>query len=109
MTFPAADLIRVVEEFLPARFGGLVGDYQLVETEENGMPRVLLLASPEVGPMNETALEEAVIGELASRDVGTAMMAGQWRTGGVVKVVRERPWRTQTAKTPAFRMLRPPA
>jgi len=106
MTFPAADLTRVVEDFLPVRFGGVVGDYQLVETEESGMPRVLLLVSPEVGDVNNAALEDAVIGELSRRDVGTAMMAEQWRTGGVLKVVRDQPWRTQTAKTPPFRMIR---
>jgi hypothetical protein len=33
MTFLDTDLIRVLEEVLPARFGGAPTDYQLVEEE----------------------------------------------------------------------------
>src|SRR5574342_616555 len=46
VTFLGSDLYRLVERVLPARFGGSSSDYQLVEEEENGLPRVSVVASP---------------------------------------------------------------
>jgi hypothetical protein len=51
MTFLDADVVRVLEDVLPARFGGGPTDYQLVETEErDGLPHLRLLVRPELGP-----------------------------------------------------------
>jgi hypothetical protein len=38
MTFLGHDLIRPVEEVLPAQFGGGPTDYQSVEVERGGLP-----------------------------------------------------------------------
>jgi len=44
MTFLDTDVIRVLEEVLPARFGGAPTDYQLLEDEaDDGSPRLRLL------------------------------------------------------------------
>src|SRR5262249_41055382 len=44
MTFLDSDVIRVLDEILPARFGGGPTDYQLVEDEgADGRPRIRLL------------------------------------------------------------------
>jgi hypothetical protein len=53
MTFLDTDVIRVLEEELPARFGGTPTDYQLLEEEaDDGQPRLQLLVHPRVGPLN---------------------------------------------------------
>ena len=49
MNFLGADLIRLIEEVLPARFGGAPTDYQFVEREDaRGLPKVDLRVSPRI-------------------------------------------------------------
>src|SRR5688572_14368380 len=54
VTFLGTELLRLVEEVLPASFGGAPTDYQLVEAEESGISRILILASPALGPLDES-------------------------------------------------------
>ena len=50
MNFLGHDLIRLIEEVLPARFGGGPTDYQFVEDEdERGLPVVQLAGQPATG------------------------------------------------------------
>ena len=49
MHFIGDDLLAIVDELLPARFGGSSTDYQFVEREDNGLPRVALIVSPRLG------------------------------------------------------------
>jgi hypothetical protein len=56
MTFLGHDLIRLAEEVLPAQFGGGPTDYQFVEVERDGLPRVDLLVSPRLGELDERAV-----------------------------------------------------
>lgn len=53
----SADLARVLDETLPARFGGGPGDYQIVEEERpDGSRRLRLLVHPGVGPLDPRAI-----------------------------------------------------
>src|SRR5262249_55919496 len=48
--FLGSTLVTLVEEILPARFGGDPTDYQLVEQEEqDGRPRLAVLVHPRLG------------------------------------------------------------
>ncbi|HEX9710175.1 MAG TPA: hypothetical protein VGB42_09455, partial [Candidatus Thermoplasmatota archaeon] len=50
MTLLDGDAISALEEVLPARFGGVATDYQLLEEEDAaGRPRLVLVVSPRVG------------------------------------------------------------
>jgi hypothetical protein len=98
MTFHGEDLIRLVEEILPARFGGYAGDYQLVEVEDGGLPHVDVVVSPRVGRVDERALEAAVLQELGSRRAAWRMAAEQWRQAGTLRVVRHEPLATPAGK-----------
>jgi hypothetical protein len=65
MTFLDTDVIRVLEEILPARFGGGPADYQLVEDERaDGQPCLRL-----VGDLDEEERRRQVLGrgDVASR------------------------------------------
>ncbi len=108
MNFLGADLIRLVEEVLPARFGGAPTDYQFVEEEDaNGLPKVNLVVSPRVGPVDEDAAINAVVGFLnhvpgASDDYGE-----RWRQGGTLRLIRREPYATTASKILALHVTKP--
>ncbi len=99
MTFLDTDLIRVLEEVLPARFGGGSTDYQLLETEAgDGRPRLRLLANPSLGALDEKALAEAFLTAIAPGTGTERVMGLVWREAGLVEVERQRPRSTSTGK-----------
>jgi hypothetical protein len=98
MTFVGDDAIALLDEILPARFGGAPTDYQLVEEEENGMPSVSVVVSPRVGQVEEAEVVAATLEALGGGSDQKRMMATVWRTGGTVKVVRREPHATASAK-----------
>ena len=105
MNFFGADLVDLVENVLPARFGGGPTDYQFVEDELGGLPRVRLLVSPRVGDVDEAAVLEQSLAALADGPGYRQMMAGIWRDGGTLTVERAEPIATPSAKVPAFHVL----
>ena len=67
MTFYDAEVVRVLEHTLPARFGGGPTDYQLVEEESDaGEPVVRLLVHPAVGPLEPDRVVEAFLAEIGA-------------------------------------------
>jgi hypothetical protein len=92
VTFLGAELVRILEETLPARFGGAPTDYQLVEQEgPAGEPLLWLVVHPEVGRLEEREVVEFFLGELAQLAPHAAMMAERWRDAGVVHLERRSP------------------
>jgi hypothetical protein len=98
MTFTGLDLGEVVDEVLPRRFGGNPTDYQLVEEEVGGLPKVSVVASPRVGPLDEAAVAAAVLQSLRDGERVHAMMADVWRTAETLRVVRREPHETAAGK-----------
>lgn len=99
MTFLDTDVVRVLEEQLPARFGGGPTDYQLVETEsEGGGSRIRLVVHPRLGPMDEPGVADAFL-EAIGRGTGAERVAElMWRGAGLLTVVREPPRVTESGK-----------
>jgi hypothetical protein len=97
MSFLGGELLRLVEEVLPARFGGGPGDYQLVEEEVEGLPKVGVVISPDVGRLDDEVVVETVLEELSGPAYRT-LMAQVWRDGRTVRVVRRRPAATGSGK-----------
>jgi hypothetical protein len=99
ITLLGTDVIAVLEEMLPGRFGGAPGDYQLVEEErEDGRPRLRLLVHPGLGEMDEVALAEAFLGAIGSGSEGQRMMEKVWRDAGLLQVERRAPEPTGAGK-----------
>ncbi len=99
MTFLGTDLIRVIEEVLPAKFGGTSVDYQMVEEEdEEGHTHMNILVSPEVGAINEGELIQTVLRELGKGKDTQRMMAQIWSQAGTLRVKRMRPLTTARGK-----------
>jgi hypothetical protein len=103
MHFVGTELLRLLEEVLPDRFGGDPTDYQIVEEEEeaSGLPRVSLVASPRLGDLDEdrliaTALE--VLGAGGGDHGAGGMMARHWRDARTLRVVRREPYTTMRSK-----------
>jgi hypothetical protein len=100
MHFVGSDLLRLLEEVLPARFGGTATDYQLVEDEgADGLARVSLVVSPRVGAIDEGRLVATALEGLGAAAGGAAVeMAGIWRAARTLGVVRREPYTTSAAK-----------
>jgi hypothetical protein len=92
MTFLDVDVIRILDEVLPARLGGVPGQYQLIEEElADGRPRVRLLVHPAVGPVDPAIARETFLAALASGSDTHRSMAATWRDAGLVEVERRAP------------------
>lgn len=97
VSFLGTELLRLVEEVLPGAFGGSPTDYQLVEAEEQGTTRILVVASPRLGPLDEGGVVQRVLDTL--REVpGGRVMTEHWAQGSTLKVVRREPLQTASAK-----------
>jgi hypothetical protein len=93
-TLVGSDLLRILEEELPARFGGSALDYQLVEEEdERGFTRVTLLVDPEVPIDDEDAVVEAI-----TQAIPRGWSPPAWREGRTLRVRRMKPVLTNRGK-----------
>jgi hypothetical protein len=96
-TFAVADLYRILEESLPARFGGTLRDYQILEDEdERGVSRLRLLVSPEIGAISNTELRDFFLRELGRQRAFYGFMARVLEDADALRVERRQP--TVTAR-----------
>ncbi len=103
ITLAGSEILRILEEKLPARFGGTPLDYQLQEEEdENGFTRLNLLINPSVGIPDEAAVVEAVLEGLHPR------LRAYWREAGTIRIKRTAPIWTGRGKLMPLN-LKPPA
>jgi hypothetical protein len=105
MTFFGIDLYHIVEDVLPARFGGRPTDYQLQETEQDGLTRVNIIVDPRIGPVEEEAIIATVGRALRSVPDGE-MMTRHWQESGTFQVVRRPPTGTSASKILPLQVLR---
>jgi hypothetical protein len=106
MNFVGTELLALVEQVLPERFGGGPADYQLVEREVGGLPKVAIVVSPRVGDIDERAVVRAVLQTLGSGPAYRGMMAEIWRDGETVRVERREPHQTVAAKILPLHIMR---
>jgi hypothetical protein len=92
LTLFDTDIVAVLEEMLPRRFGGAPTQYQLVEDEgDDGQPRLALLVHPAVGEVDEGEVIRAF------RE-GIGAHGGVWDTPGFLRVERRAPEATASGK-----------
>ncbi|MER3446250.1 MAG: hypothetical protein C4291_05130 [Candidatus Dadabacteria bacterium] len=96
MTFVNSDLIRIFEEILPQEFGGSSIDYQLVEEDGNGLTRLSILVSPQIGEVNEKDLVERFLAEIDKKKRGICVE--MWSQGNTIQVKRAHPIPTKRGK-----------
>jgi hypothetical protein len=105
LNLTGSDLIALVDEVLPGRFGGAATDYQLVEEEVDGLTRVGIVISPRVGPVDESEAIDVVLDALAASP-HNRLLAEVWREGQTVRVLRREPYETRAAKILALHVAR---
>ncbi|HET6468261.1 MAG TPA: hypothetical protein VFG43_07780 [Geminicoccaceae bacterium] len=106
MTLGGADLIRLVEELLPGRFGGAPGDWQLVEEEERGLPRIRIVASPRLGPLDAGEVVGTALAALDAPSGGAYGMGERWGAAGTLSLERREPYATGASKILALHVVR---
>jgi hypothetical protein len=108
VTLIGSDMIRILEEDLPRRFGGSPLDYQLLEEEdERGFTRLSIVVSPNVQIANESDVVNAVLHSLGSAGHDAALSGTIWGQAGTLRVRRMKPIWTQRGKLMPLHMERP--
>ena len=99
MMFLDADVIRILEEVLPARLGGGPTDYQLVEDEAvGGRPSVRLLVHPRVPVAGLDAVRQVFLEAISEGSETARIMGMVWRDARLVSVERRIPIATASGK-----------
>jgi hypothetical protein len=108
MTFIGTDLMKIIEEVLPVKFGGTSTDYQMVEEEdEQGHTRMSIVVSPELGAIDEAELIKTILTGLSKGKDGKRMMAEVWGQAKTLRVKRIRPFVTPAGKLMPLHIYRP--
>ncbi len=98
-TLIGSEMIRILEEVLPSRFGGSALDYQLLEEEdEHGFTRLSLLVHPDILVDDENAVVETVLDALqqSSASPGQGSLAAEmtrstWKQANTLRIKRKTP------------------
>lgn len=86
------DVVRILEQVLPGRFGGSAVDYQFHEEEGPAGAFVLrLLVSPRVGEIDERAVRQAVLDEVRQGRPAYRLTADLWQQAEALVVERRDP------------------
>ena len=88
MSLLGCDLLTLVEQVLPARFGGYPTDYQFVEHEEAGLPKVSLVVRTSVGDLDAARVAETVLAFMRRNGPANALTATLWDQGHTLEVLR---------------------
>jgi hypothetical protein len=89
----------VLDEILPARFGGTPTDYQLVEdVGDDGEPRLRLLVAPAVRVSDLAAVAETFLAGIGDGAGAERVMAEVWRRSGFLRVEVREPLAGPTGK-----------
>jgi hypothetical protein len=99
MNYASTDLYELVENRLPARFGGSPGDYQWVEEgREGGEVLLVLRVDPDVGDLDQDAVLRELVHGLGETSRNQRFMTGVWQEAGILRVRRESPQASERGK-----------
>jgi hypothetical protein len=92
MNLPDVDLVGLLEDVLPARFGGGPTHYQLIDEEgDDGHRRLRLAVHPAVGPLDTRAVADAFLTAIGQSSAVARLTELLWREAGVLSVDRRVP------------------
>jgi hypothetical protein len=92
LTLIETDLESILEEALPARFGGTPLDYQLLEEEDaDGFTRLSLLVSPRVKLADVDGPVQALLAAMERGKHPEALAAAFWKQAGSLRLKRQEP------------------
>jgi hypothetical protein len=95
MTLVGTDIVRIIEEVLPATYGGSTTDYQIVEEEDpDGHTRMSIIISPSIKNVDDEEVIRTVLNGLPRGGITPAV----WATAGTFRVKRAYPEATVRGK-----------
>ncbi|HEY7139688.1 MAG TPA: hypothetical protein VIE44_06310 [Methylomirabilota bacterium] len=86
-----ADVARVLDTILPARFGGGPTDYQLCQEDGSDPPRLHLLVHPRLGPVDSAAVGAAFLAAVGAEGGAERVASLAWDAARVLRVERRAP------------------
>jgi len=99
VTLVGSEMIHILEEVLPGRFGGSPLDYQLLEEDdEKGFTRLSLIVSPGIEIKDEKEVIEVVFEALRRSSVAADLARAVWNQANTLKVKRREPIWTARGK-----------
>ena len=107
VTLVRDDILDILEQKLPLRFGGSALDYQLLEEEDREhRTRLTLLVDPTLNIKDDTEVARFFVGAL-KQGGSAARFAGEiWDRAGTVRVRRQKPLWSRMAKLLPLRSMR---
>lgn len=107
VTLVGSEMIHILEEVLPAKFGGSPLDYQLMEEEdEQGFTRLSLVIGPKIQIADETAVIDAVMDALGHSSAAADSARAIWKQAKTIRVKRMEPIWTARGKLMPLHLLR---
>ena len=99
VTLVGSEMVRILDEVLPAKFGGSPLDYQLAEEEDgHGFTRLSLFVSPRVQNVDEKEVIETVLDAMRRSSVAADLAQAHWRQAQTLRVQRKEPVWTDRGK-----------
>ena len=99
VTLVGSEMLHILEEVLPKRFGGSPLDYQLLEEEDQqGFTRLSLLVSPRIQISNEAEILESVMNALKHSSTAAHLASALWKQAETLRVRRQEPIWTSRGK-----------
>ena len=97
------EMIRILEEVLPTRFGGDPHDYQLHEQEDpDGFTRLVLVVDPSIDLPHEADVIAVVLESLAGGDLLADSAREHWQQGESFRLERREPQWLDRGKFPSL-------
>lgn len=107
VTLVGSEMVRILEEVLPARFGGSSLDYQLVEEEdEQGFTRLSLVVSPKIDIGEEETVIRTVLETMGRSSVAADTARAIWSQAHTLRVKRAEPVWTSRGKLMPLHLVR---
>jgi hypothetical protein len=94
-----SEMLNILEDVLPSRFGGSPLDYQLLEQEdEQGFTRLYLVVDPQINIPDEQAVVDVTLDALRQTSAQADAARSVWQSAGTLRVRRAKPVWTARGK-----------
>jgi hypothetical protein len=103
VTLVGSEMVRILEEVLPSRFGGSPLDYQLTEEEDgSGFTRLWLLVSPDVALPDEEEARTVILDALSHSSAAADVAGAFWRQASTLGIRRCPAYTNARGKQPSI-------
>ena len=99
VTLVGNEMVQILENVLPRRFGGTALDYQILEEEDaSHLTRLFLVVSPRVPIADEAEVVRTLYEALDASSASAGVASALWRQADSIKVRRAEPVWTARGK-----------